>query len=61
MTPAQQALKDKHGTPAEFARAVFNAWDMLTPLEQQDAIKKYAQEWRDAGRSDALSVGGLAT
>jgi hypothetical protein len=52
ITPKQQKLKDKHGTPAEFAKAVSKACDglMITPEEEMKAIMDYNKEWEDAGR-----------
>lgn len=46
MTKAELAAA--HGTPAEFERAVWNAWDMLTPHEQRAAIEAYRARWEAA-------------
>lgn len=48
--PTQAELERNHGTPAEFEKAVRNAWDICTPLEIETAIRKYQWEWSAAGR-----------
>jgi hypothetical protein len=59
MTPAQEALKAKHGTPEEFEAALHDAfaqlfitWDELT-----EAASKYRQEWHEAGRNAIAEQG----
>jgi hypothetical protein len=53
MTPAQEALKAKHGTPEEFEVALYNAFAQLfiTWDELVEAASKYRQEWHEAGRN----------
>lgn len=52
MTKEQKKLKKKHGTPKEFAEAVWVAWGDLwcTYGEAITAIRKYEEEWCEAGR-----------
>lgn len=47
-SPTKAVLERAHGTPAEFAKAVRNAWDMITPQEAEAAIRKYEREYFDA-------------
>lgn len=49
----QERLTKAHGTPAEFARACWNALDMITAQEAHAAIQKYERKWCDAGRERA--------
>ncbi len=46
-------LREKHGTPREFATAVWRAvpWD-ISAAEAAAAIAKYEQEWREAEAND---------
>lgn len=48
MTAKQAALKAKHGTPAQFARAVYRTIGEVSADEAKAAIAKYNQEWRAA-------------
>ncbi len=45
-------LYEKHGTPAEFARAVYAAIGEISVAEAEAAIAKYEQEWTEAEASD---------
>ncbi len=50
MTRAQRKLVKKHGTPAEFAVAVYKAVPGdISMDEARDAVKKYNREWAAAG------------
>lgn len=46
----KQELEHKHGTPEEFAEAVWLACDnlMITPMEAREAITNYWKEWEEA-------------
>lgn len=45
----QQALRKKHGTPAEFAAAVYSAVPAFLSMDEAaEAVRKYNQEWNDA-------------
>ena len=46
--PTRVDLTRNHGTPREFAEAVRNAWDFVTPNEAIDAITRYESEWSQA-------------
>lgn len=46
----QQQMQADHGTPAEFAKAVWNALGEISVAEAQAAIEKYEREWHEAGR-----------
>jgi hypothetical protein len=48
-----ETLRLAHGTPAEFARAVWAAIGEISVAEAQAAIAKYEQEWREAEVRDA--------
>lgn len=49
-TADQHALAKKHGTPAEFAVAVYQAVpEFLSMTEAGDAVTKYQREWDAAG------------
>src|SRR5947209_191245 len=52
MSPKQQELKDKHGTPQEFAEAVLKTLGECSWAECQAAVNKYQQEWDDAAAID---------
>jgi hypothetical protein len=43
-------LEEKHGTPEEFQKAVWNAANqlMITDEEAKIAIRKYLKEWSEA-------------
>lgn len=46
LTQKQLELMVKHGTPAEFARAAYDAVPVwISMAEAADAVKKYQQEW----------------
>lgn len=49
-----EALQKAHGSPAEFAAAVWCAvpW-FISVDEAEEAIAKYEQEWREAEARDA--------
>lgn len=49
LTDAQVRLKRKHGTPKQFADAVFNAVGDISIAEARAAIDKYNKEWFEAG------------
>jgi hypothetical protein len=49
LTEKQMQLKKKHGTPKEFADAVFNAVGDISVAEAREAIDKYNAEWFTAG------------
>lgn len=46
LTPGQQALKERHGTPEEFTDAVIKAIGEITKTEALEAIAKYRAQWR---------------
>lgn len=46
----------RHGTPAEFRKAVFAALDMVTYNEAKIAADKYEREWCAAGRREAIAA-----
>lgn len=48
----QEELREKHGTPEEFERAVWEAHAQLfvATEEAMKTIAKYHDEWRDAKR-----------
>ena len=50
MNKAQEKLREKHGTPAEFERAVWKGYvDMFVTMgEAMAAITKYNNEWNEA-------------
>lgn len=49
MSEAQEKLAKKHGTPAEFAQAVYRAVpEFLSMDEAADAISVYNSEWSAA-------------
>jgi hypothetical protein len=49
-------LREKHGTPAEFARAVWGALGEVSVAEAEAAIAKYEQEWSEAERKDRNGI-----
>lgn len=51
LTPAQERLRKKHGTPAEFQRACENALGEISIEEMKAAVAKYEREWKIAGES----------
>jgi hypothetical protein len=50
-TKGQKKLADKHGTPFQFQRAVWRAYDdlFITHEEAVAAIDKYQWEWLEQG------------
>ena len=50
MNSAQQELEARHGTPAEFSKAVWSVLGEISVAEAQAAIEKYEREWDEAGR-----------
>lgn len=51
-TKAQKALIAKHGTPAEFARAVYQTVpEFISMDEAREAIEKYNREWDEAAKA----------
>jgi hypothetical protein len=46
--PTRAELKRNHGTPAEFARAVWNAVGEISVAEAQAGIERYEREWCEA-------------
>ena len=49
MSKRQKALAKKHGTPAEFARAVYETVPGFISMDEaRDAINKYNREWVEA-------------
>ena len=46
----KEELRKKHGTPQEFAKAIWTAWEdlFITRQEAIDAIHKYHDEWKVA-------------
>lgn len=50
MTSKQKALAKKHGTPAEFAKACYEAVPGdISMDEARAAVDKYTREWTEAG------------
>ena len=51
MTNRQKELAEKHGTPEQFEKAIWKAWDdlFISSNEADAAIKKYRAEWDAAG------------
>ena len=59
MTKKQLALKKKHGSPAEFAVACYQAVPSdLSMDEARDAVEEYNHEWERAGRTKPIVYGG---
>ena len=60
MTDRQKELAYKHGTPEQFEKAIWKAWDdlFITSDEADAAIKKYRAEWDAAGTGVCTSNGG---
>lgn len=51
LTPQQRKLAKKHGTPAEFAQAVYKCVPGdISMDEARTAIEKYGKEWKAAGK-----------
>jgi hypothetical protein len=49
----QEELRQAHGTPVEFAQAVFKAVGGEISIDEAEAaIDEYREEWRKAGRND---------
>ena len=54
-TPAQEALRKNHGTPAQFAVSVYKAVPCdISMDEARTAIVKYCKEWNKAGKPEPL-------
>jgi hypothetical protein len=51
VTKKQEALKKKHGTPAQFREACYYAFCnlMITAEELEKGVAKYEKEWKEAG------------
>lgn len=51
MTESQRQLKEKHGTPEKFEKAVWVAYcDLwITESEALSGIARYKREWLEAG------------
>ena len=54
-TKTQLELESKHGTVAEFSGAIINAIGEISVMEAQEAIKKYTDEWNEAGKKSNFS------
>lgn len=51
-TPAQRKLAKKHGTPAEFAKACYEAVPGFISMDEaRAAVNKYNAEWEAARRA----------
>ena len=46
--PTREELRRNHGTPAEFANAVWNAVGEISVAEARSAIEGYEREWLEA-------------
>lgn len=46
--PTREELRRNHGTPAEFAKAVWNAVGEISVMEAQAGILRYECEWLQA-------------
>jgi len=58
MTKKQRALRKKHGTPAEFAVACYQAVPgELSMDEARDAVEEYNHKWEQAGRRFPIIYG----
>ena len=55
MTDKQKELAKKHGTPKQFANAIWKAHDdlFITRIEAIRAIEHYQKEWAEAGGVNA--------
>lgn len=54
LTPKQRKLVEKHGTPAEFAQAVYKCVPGDINMDEARAsVEKYSYEWKLAGMSVA--------
>lgn len=50
LTAKQKELKEKHGTPAKFAAAVYEAVPGYISMDEaKAAVDKYNAEWYEAG------------
>jgi hypothetical protein len=49
LSPKQQALRRKHGTPDEFEDACKNCLGEISLAEMEAAVQKYRDEWAKAG------------
>jgi len=57
-TQAQEALRQKHGTPAEFAVAVYKIVPRdISMDEARAAVDKYTREWTEAGTVHSRTLG----
>lgn len=53
MTEAQRLLATAHGTPAEFARACYEAVPSFIGMDEAaEAVRKYRAEWDAAAATD---------
>ena len=52
VTDRQKELAEKHGTPEQFEKAIWKAWEVvfISSNEANVAIQKYRAEWAGAGR-----------
>lgn len=51
LTPDQQELERKHGTPAQFAAACYKAVPSFISMDEaRQAINKYNRDWNQAGK-----------
>lgn len=58
LTVRQRELKAKHGTPAEFARAVYAAVPGdISMDEARDAVAAYNRQWDEASEADPSPEG----
>jgi len=56
LTPKQRKLVKKHGTPAEFAQAVYKCVPGdISMDEAQAAVGKYNREWLAAGKPSPIA------
>jgi hypothetical protein len=55
VTDRQKELAEKHGTPEQFEKAIWKAWEdvFITANEANAAIQKYRAEWACAAWSTA--------
>lgn len=60
MNEKQKLLAAKHGTPAEFAKAVDRTVGEISIDEARAAIEKYNREWEEAaGQSELEKLRGV--
>lgn len=53
LTDAQRALRDKHGTPAEFAASVYQAVPGFISMDEAaQAVREYNAEWTAAAQQE---------